>query len=654
MTGNRLSAAVLSSQARDATASGLATVTLNPAIPLSRIRILSEQLANQIAAGEVVERPASVVKELVENSLDAGASRIQVQVEGSGTRLIRVVDDGIGMDSDDVLLCLERHATSKLFSEDQLAAIATLGFRGEALPSIGSVSRMTILSRPRTADMGTRAEMRYGTLHAIHEDGCRQGTVIEVRGLFGNVPARRKFLKSARTELYHIEEVLRDQALAHPGVGFVFQVEGRTVLDLQPGEDLETRVRQVYQVRDQLVPVSFQENTDPGMELEGYLLESGTSQSRVRRLRILVNNRPVQDRMLLHAVREGMREFLMTGQQPAGVLLLHLPPDQVDVNVHPAKREIRFRRSQEVHRLLVRSIREAVVRFQDEFRSHLFAVSDHRAPAGGVPATDDQPVQRSLGGVWRPSSAPARNPATTGEIPCESTPEAYPPPDPLLVQPDQPPVSVRLAEPDPDAALEAGGQALDGLQVIGQLFDLYLLCQRGDVLVLIDQHAAHERIIYQQLRRGFLNRAIPSQSLMFPVPVELGPEQSETIERAGDALQALGFVVEPFGDATWVIQALPAQLSHLDPAKMLHEVLDELRLAGEDTPGGVLSPQMEKLLASIACKAAVKAGNRLQDREMEELLHQMESADFFSHCPHGRPVIRQIPRREIEKWFRRL
>ena len=622
---------------------------------MSRIRILSEQLANQIAAGEVVERPASVVKELVENSLDAGGSRIQVQVEGSGTRLIRVVDDGIGMDSDDVLLCLERHATSKLFSEDQLAAIATLGFRGEALPSIGSVSRMTILSRPRTADMGTRAEVRYGILHAIHEDGCRQGTVIEVRGLFGNVPARRKFLKSARTELYHIEEVLRDQALAHPGVGFVLQVEGRTVLDLQPGEDLETRVRQIYQVQDQLLPVSFQENTGLGLELEGYLLESGTSQSRVRRLRILVNNRPVQDRMLLHSVREGMRESLMTGQQPAGVLLLYLPPDQVDVNVHPAKREIRFRRSQEVHRLLVRGIREAVARFQDEFRSHLFAVPDLRAPAGAAPATDDQPVQRSLGGVWRPSSAPARNQAATREIPCESTPETYPPPGPPPVQPDQPPVSVRLAEPDPGAATRgAGGQALDGLQVIGQLFDLYLLCQRGDELVLIDQHAAHERIIYQQLRRGFLNRAIPSQSLMFPVPVELGPEQAETMERADDALQALGFVVDPFGDATWVIQALPAQLGHLDPAKMLHEVLDELRLAGEDTPGVVLSPQMEKLLASMACKAAVKAGNRLQDREMEELLHQMESADFFSHCPHGRPVIKQIPRHEIEKWFRRL
>ncbi|WP_456386155.1 DNA mismatch repair endonuclease MutL [Desulfolithobacter sp.] len=614
---------------------------------MSRIRILSEQLANQIAAGEVVERPASVVKELVENSLDAGGSRIQVQVEGSGTRLIRVVDDGIGMDSDDVLLSLERHATSKLFSEDQLAAISTLGFRGEALPSIGSVSRMTILSRPRTADMGTRAEMRYGTLHAIHEDGCRQGTVIEVRGLFGNVPARRKFLKSARTELYHIEEVLRDQALAHPGVGFVLQVEGRTVLDLQPGEDLEARVRQIYQVRDQLVPVSFLEKTDPGLELEGYLLESGISQSRVRRLRILVNNRPVQDRMLHHAVREGMREFLLTGQQPAGVLLLHLPPDQVDVNVHPAKREIRFRRSQEVHRLLVRGIRESVARFQDEFRSRLFAVPGFRAPAERVPATDDQPVQRSLDGVRPPSSAPALNPAVSGEIPVESTPVAYSSPGPSLV-------SVHLAEPDPDASRDEGGQTLEGLQVIGQLFDLYLLCELGDELVLIDQHAAHERIIYQQLRRGFTNRSIPAQSLMFPVPVELRPEQIETMERTGDALQALGFVVEPFGDATWLIQALPAQLSHLDPAKMLHEVLDELRLAGEDTPGVVLSPQMEKLLASMACKAAVKAGNRLQDREMEELLGQMQSADFFSHCPHGRPVIKQIPRREIEKWFRRL
>ena len=338
---------------------------------MSKIRVLSDHLANQIAAGEVVERPASVVKELLENALDAGADRINIQVEGDGTRLIRVIDNGGGMDQDDVLLCLERHATSKLIEESQLAVITTLGFRGEALPSIGSVSRMSLLSRLHTADIGTRAEVRYGVLHDLHDDGCACGTIIEVRNLFGNLPARKKFLKTKRTELFHIEEVIRNQALAHPDVAFFLQVDGRKTITLAAAGQ-EQRVRDVFRYSDKMLAVSCCDGYD-SLSVNGFLfLPDAVSTAR---LRLLVNNRPVQDRMIRYAAAEGLKGLLMKGQQPAGALLLDLDPQLIDINVHPAKREIRFRNSNEVRRFLVRAVSEAVLRHQEETRSELFSPS---------------------------------------------------------------------------------------------------------------------------------------------------------------------------------------------------------------------------------------------------------------------------------------
>ncbi|RWX45591.1 DNA mismatch repair protein MutL, partial [Candidatus Electrothrix marina] len=299
---------------------------------MSKIRVLSDHLANQIAAGEVVERPASVVKELLENALDAGADRINMQVESDGTRLIRVVDNGVGMDQDDVLLCLERHATSKLIEESQLAAITTLGFRGEALPSIGSVSRMSLLSRLHTAEIGTKAEIRYGALHDLHDDGCACGTIIEVRNLFGNLPARKKFLKTKRTELFHIEEVIRNQALAHPDIAFSLQVDGRKTITLAAA-DQEQRVRDVFRFSGRMLDISCSDGQD-SLSVNGFfLLPDAVSTAR---LRILVNNRPVQDRMIRYAAAEGLKGLLMKGQQPVGALLLNLDPQLVDINVHPA------------------------------------------------------------------------------------------------------------------------------------------------------------------------------------------------------------------------------------------------------------------------------------------------------------------------------
>lgn len=644
---------------------------------MSRIRILSEQLANQIAAGEVVERPASVVKELLENSLDAGASRIDVHVEGSGAGLLRIADNGAGMDADDVLLCIERHATSKIQDEEQLAAIATLGFRGEAIPSIASVSWMTILSRPHNQDLGARAEIRYGVLQAMHEDGCGRGTVIEVRHLFGNMPARKKFLKSARTEIHHIEEVVKNQALAHPRTGFTLHIDGRVALEYRPDATLEQRVREVFRYSGGLLPLAPEGGAEPAdLDLDGFLLLPEAASATNARLRILVNDRPVQDAMIRHAVSEGLQGFLMKGYQPAGALLLTIGPDQVDVNVHPAKREIRFRRSETVHRFIADRVRSAIAGYQQSLRTSVFAAPaprpESRPEPGGAPRPEIRPDLRpesarpvaqtkiwssapSTAAVAPPAAAPG--PLTTAEpAPLPAAAQPVPPVTTRAATNAEPAAEVFRSEPPPSRPLFATDPAGEycGLTLIGQLFSLYLLCERDGELIVIDQHAAHERLLYGQLLEGYQAARIPRQTLLFPATVELSPAQTETFERQGEAVAALGIQAEHFGESTYVIKAAPALVSHVDPGALLREILDGLR--GRPTRPDSLRPvpqAVDDLLASMACKAAIKAGNRLQPAEMLKLLQQMEASAVFSHCPHGRPVIKTFSAQEVEKWFHR-
>ena len=617
---------------------------------MSHIRILSEQLANQIAAGEVVERPASVVKELVENSLDAGADRIDIHVEASGTRLLRIADNGQGMDGDDVLLSLERHATSKIQEESQLSAIATLGFRGEAIPSIASVSWMTIVSRPSHQALGTRAEIRYGSLQSVHEHGCSHGTVIEIRHLFGNMPARKKFLKSARTEMHHIEEVVKNQALAHPHVGFTLHADNRLSLEFQPGADLEQRVREVFKYQGRLLGLRAGTTDEDTIALEGYLLLPEAAPASTARLRILVNDRPVQDAMIRHAVVEGMQGFLMKGYQAAGTLLLTIAPDQVDVNVHPAKREIRFRRGEAVHRFIARQVRESLAAHQETLRTSLFSLPREQP-------VEPQAVQ------WEKTPVPAAalaprilpDPIQTAEplprqprLPDQArTLAVKPPPAPVAQEPlivDLPPDSL---EQPPEEAVFAG------LQLIGQLFSLYLLCEKDGELIVIDQHAAHERLLYGQLLAGYRAARIPRQALLFPHTVELSPIQMETMERHAQTVASLGLEAEHFGDATFVVKAVPALVRQEDPGALLMEVLDGLRGSRGEDGRRPLVQAVDDLLASMACKAAIKAGNRLQPLEMLKLLAQMEASDVFSHCPHGRPVIKAFTAQEVQRWFHR-
>ena len=616
---------------------------------MSRIRILSEQLANQIAAGEVVERPASVVKELVENSLDAGATRIDIQVEGSGSGLLRIADNGEGMDGDDVLLCIERHATSKLSDEGQLVAIATLGFRGEAIPSIASVSWMTILSRPREHDLGTRAEIRYGSLQAVHEDGCARGTVIEVRHLFGNMPARKKFLKSSRTEMHHIEEVVKNQALAHPHTGFSLQVDGREVLNYQTEDDLEQRVRAVFRSQGRLLPLhSSASDESEEMALAGYLLLPETTATAAARLRLLVNNRPVQDGMLRHAVHEGLQGFLMKGYQPAGALLLTISPDQVDVNVHPSKREIRFRKSERVHRFVVDRVAAAMGEYQQTLRTSLFAPPPSR-PTGWNPEPEGQPPLRSAATIAAPltTAEPIRHQTSLPSRSVFTPPAAFP------VETTCPPGTSLERGPAICPIPQSPIEEYAGLTLIGQLFSLYLLCEKDGELIVIDQHAAHERLLYGQLRQGYLAAKMPRQTLLFPVTVELTPVQAEILDQHPGQVAALGLEADFFGDTTYVIKAVPALVSQVDPGALLREVLDGLRGADKGEVHQAVPRAVDDLLASMACKAAIKAGNRLQPVEMLKLLQQMEAGEVFSHCPHGRPVIKTFTAQEVEKWFHR-
>ena len=617
---------------------------------MSRIRILSEQLANQIAAGEVVERPASVVKELVENSVDAGASRIDIQVEGSGAGLLRITDNGLGMDGDDVLLCIERHATSKLTHEEQLTAIATLGFRGEAIPSIASVSWMTILSRPREHDLGTRAEIRYGILQAVHEDGCSRGTVIEIRHLFGNMPARKKFLKSARTEMHHIEEVVKNQALAHPETGFTLQVDGRVVLEYQPQADLESRVREVFRYQSKLLPLQPDGAGDSGeMTLEGYLLLPEMAQTGSPRLRLLVNNRPVQDAMIRHAVGEGLQGFLMKGFQPAGALLLTIGPEQVDVNVHPSKREIRFRNSEAVHRFIADRVAMAMGGYQQTLRTRLFAspVPGKTAEEQGAPRYSQEtapapPVMNTAEPVALPCFPPQLAKSSHAPLPVASSPES-------AVAPDPPSMTADLCSSM--APICGAVEDFSGLTLIGQLFSLYLLCERDGDFMVIDQHAAHERLLYGQLRQGYLAAKVPRQTLLFPVTVELTPVQAETLEQRQELVATLGLEAAFFGDTTYVIKSVPAVASQVEPGSLLREVLDGLRGPVSRDVSRPVPQAVDALLASMACKAAVKAGNRLQPVEMLNLLQQMQASAVISHCPHGRPVLKTFSAQEVEKWF---
>lgn len=617
---------------------------------MSKIKILPEDLANKIAAGEVIERPASVVKEFVENGIDAQAHTITVEVEGGGTRLLRVVDDGEGMDGDDVLLCLERHATSKLKESTDLHAIRTLGFRGEAVPSIASVSRLAITSRKAEAELGTLAEVRYGQVRRIHEMGCSRGTIMEVRDLFGNVPARRKFLKGRRTELGHIEEVVVCAALAHPALAFRYLVDGREVLSFAEGNTLQQRLAAVLkQARPGgMVKVDRRRQGAAGeIDVHGWLLAPDAQVAQAAKLRLFVLGRPVRDRMISHAVSEGAHGYYLKGRRPAGVIMVSLPLEAVDVNVHPTKQEIRFHQANLVHQAVVAAVRHGLQGYQETVKEQLFGSAEARrlrsAPlATREPAPADKPVADRATRLFSVAAPRQMSPA--------ARPHQVEPPQ-QTSGPESPRPETRPVDPPlPYSAPHDSSADFAHLSYIGQYDDSYLLCSSSTGLVVIDQHAAHERLLFERLKAQVHGRAVTSQVLLFPEMVECDTAQTQVLKTHVDEIAAMGLVVEEFGGETFVIKAVPSLLAHLGPQEIFKGIIDHY--VAPDLAGS-MATRLEDILATMACKAAVKANHTLLPQEGTALIEQMLAADVFSHCPHGRPVYRLFSPEDIRKWFKR-
>lgn len=575
-----------------------------------KINVLPESIASRIAAGEVVERPASVVKELVENALDAGAKEISVWVEKSGTSLIRVSDDGEGITGEDLPLAVERHATSKLKEEVDLFCIATLGFRGEALPSIGSVARLEIVSRTREMEAGARLFVEGGKKSNLITAGSPYGTTVEVRDLFFNTPARRKFLRSPATELGHICDVINRLALAYGDVHFHLYHGGRKISEYVAVAHLKDRLGQIFGAEIGKEMASFS-RSQGGFRLTGFLSFTPASYTNSRYLMIYVNRRFVRDRTLTHAILQGYETLLMKGRYPAVVLYLEIPFEEVDVNVHPAKYEVRFRRQTEVHDAVVKAIREA-----------LRGAAKKEASSIGTRVGEELNLQ-----IHEPSLPYVRSRSGAGSP---------------LVRSD--------LTPTPSTERRKEGGFFSNLEILGQILGCYIICDSGRGLALIDQHAAHERVAFEKMRGDIERGEIEKQELLIPQTIELPQAEAFLLEQRLELLARLGFNVEPFGRNTFVIKAVPALLPVGDYRGMLRAVVAELVEIGHSEE---LHQSLEEKLMTIACHSVIRANRRLEREEIHALLKGLDEIDFATQCPHGRPVLLEITQQELERMFKR-
>jgi DNA mismatch repair protein MutL len=670
---------------------------------MNRIRLLPEQVANQIAAGEVIERPASVVKELVENALDAGAARVTVEIQAGGRSLVRVTDDGTGMSRDDALLCLERHATSKIQKAEDLAAIVTMGFRGEALPSIASVSRFTLTTRERDTGSpeGTQVVVNGGRIVEVKAAGSATGTSVEVRQLFFNLPARRKFLRTEETEAAHIQHYLTLAALAFPEVAFTFQKDGRLIWQL-PAVNPDARVgakgepaissrlnalRERFRALlgdEKLLPVNFSaplddsfkpEETDifetaqmeksevrsPKSEVRiwGLIGSPGVSRATRESQHLFVNRRPVENRGLNYALIEGYHTSLMKGRYPVCCLFLEIDPAAVDVNVHPAKREVKFHREFEIRKFVAQAVRETLLAFHAEpekpkqnlttktqstqseakaetkLAPELFTPSlptfPHKAkpvPTAEFPKQVFSTVVQSEIRPAAPKQSDGGNPKseTSQSAPSAKSADSFPPsgPTPLLNVP---------------------------MRLVGVIGRLYVVLESDRGLVLLDQHAAHERILYEQmLNRLEQNGQAPSQKLLLPETVELPARDAAFLREQLPALTRLGVGLSEFGERTFLLDALPPFVKAADPRRFVFDLVDELKAAGREVN---LARLGEHTIAKTVCRHAVKANDPLAGAELENLVEDLRRCAMPYTCPHGRPTLIEMNYRELEKKFGR-
>ena len=657
---------------------------------MNRIRLLPEHVANQIAAGEVVERPASVVKELVENALDAQAARVTVEIQSGGRSLVRVTDDGVGMSRDDALLSLERHATSKIQRAEDLAAIATMGFRGEALPSIASVSRFTLTTRERDGNSpeGTQVIVNGGRIAEVKAAGAPAGTSVEVRQLFFNLPARRKFLRTEETEAAHIQHYLTLAALAYPDAAFTFVKDGRNIWQLpaqKSGTTLSSRLDALRERHrallgdEKLLPVNFStfleerfsaeesemsfetasaEKSDvrpPASEFRVWGLIGAPGVSRATRDSqfVFVNRRPVENRGLNYALIEGYHTSLMKGRYPICCLFLEIDPAAVDVNIHPAKREVKFHREPEIRRLVAQAIRETLLAF------HAEPEKTKTNPDAETLRRREEPVE-AIGTPVEIRPAPELSTPSLPEFPLPAKPVPDWPSPPAEQPPlrmgfsKATPVSVPNLQSSQPASPATGATPLLNvpLRLVGVIGKLYVLLESDRGLVLLDQHAAHERILFEQMmNRIEQNAAAPSQKLLLPETIELPPRDAQFLREQLMVLTKLGVGLSEFGERTFLLDALPSFVKVTDPRRFVFDLVDELRAAGREVN---LARLGEHTVAKTVCRHAVKANDPLAGPELENLVEDLRHCAMPYTCPHGRPTLIEMNYRELEKKFGRV
>ena len=612
----------------------------------SKIKILPEILSNKIAAGEVVERPASVVKELVENALDANSTRIMIDVGRGGRSMIRVSDNGIGMSRDDAMLSVERYATSKIYKDADLFAINTLGFRGEALPSISAVSKFRLNTRDESSPSGTEIVVEGGTIKKVSEIGAPRGTMVIAEQIFFNMPARRKFLKTVTTEMGHVVDTLTKIALGWPGVQFRLTHNQKLVKNWPATNNSVDRIVDILgrDIKDDLFNIEF--STDD-VSVTGWVSSARNTRKTSRGIYIYVNGRAVRDRIIQHALFEGYSGRLVKGQFPLAVIFIRVPYDQVDVNVHPAKHEIRFSRQKKVHDAIVRVVADRL-RIGDEpvWRPKHYTGADaarqkHHISESGI---DFSVLGGKIQFRGSPEGRDSRFTRVGSQYSDESRIPASPGPGVALhkeLNSDQSSVQTPLW----------GNKRFGDLRAIGQLQDTYILCESTDGLVLIDQHAAHERILFEKLKHRFQNEKKPSQRLLMPETIDLGYRESKILERLIPNLMELGLEITPFGGDTFVVKTVPLLLKHKAVKPLVIEMVEK---TAEIDFSSSLDAALDRCLEVMACHGAVRANERLSDREIRELLDQLDACDRPSNCPHGRPTWIRIAFKDLEKMFKRI
>ena len=580
---------------------------------MSKIRILPENLSNRIAAGEVVERPASVVKELVENALDAGSSRIAIEIESGGRSLIRVSDNGIGMNKDDALLAIERYATSKIYKNEDLFSIKSLGFRGEALPSIASVSKFFLVTRDKASDAGVEIIVHGGKIKKVSQIGAPTGSMVTVKQLFFNVPARRKFLKSVNTEFGHIADIISSIGLGRPDVKFLLNHNGRVVKGWPVASDPFDRVVDVLGsgLKEDLRRIEFDNDN---IFVSGWISSPRVDRTTSRGIYVYVNGRFVRDRVVQHALFEGYEQRMMKGRFPVAVLFINLPHDRVDVNVHPTKQEVRFAEQNTVHE----AVKEAVKR-------GLEITERARWSAGSLPMQEKLSVSEPVAGY---TSFPASFSDT--DIHADTQAEAIP-----VVKQTQ----------------IWDKKSFGDLNVIGRFHNTYIVCESDKELVIIDQHAAHERIVYEQLKSSSIAAKGGSQQLLVPETVDLGYKEAAILEKLIPDLKKTGLEIEPFGSGVFVVKAVPAVLVGMEIRPLVIEITEKIAETGFG-PG--IEKAIDKCLILMACHGAIRANQPLSDKEMKGLLDQLDKCKNPSHCPHGRPTWIRWSKGFLEREFKRV